>query len=75
MNPKIVGCLFASVAVGGICAGAAVAGGLGILPGLAIYSLVGSGTLVSGAILASREPRDPKPSANEVPARRNPAWA
>ena len=56
MTPKLVHCLFASMLVGGACAGGAVAAGGGILLGLLAYSLGGSTSLVPIALLAFRAP-------------------
>lgn len=55
MNPKLVGCLGASTAIGGACALATILAGGGFLLGLAAYSFGGSIALVLIAALAFQE--------------------
>ena len=53
MNPRIVGCLFLSILVALLAAGAAVAAGWGFLLALAVYSAAGSITLVVSSAAAA----------------------
>jgi hypothetical protein len=50
LNGRLVVCLFAAIACALVAAGAAVAAGWGLLIGLAIYSGLGSVTLVVLAV-------------------------
>ena len=63
MNPKLIGCMFFSMAAGGVCAGLALWSGGGVLVALGVYSLAGSATLVPAALWAAAEPRARRGSA------------
>lgn len=62
MNPKLVGCLVASMLLGACGAGLAIFFGWGVLVAFAIYSLSGAVSLVPFALLASHE-QAPEPEA------------
>ncbi|TPE52753.1 hypothetical protein [Amaricoccus solimangrovi] len=57
MNPRLVGCMFASMLVGGACAGTAICAGWGLLAALGLYSGAGSATLVPLSFLMAGRPR------------------
>lgn len=65
MNPKLVHCLFASMLLGGACAGGVLVAGGGLLLGLLAYSATGSVALVPIAVWAFRPDgrRERTPSA------------
>ncbi len=62
MNPKLVACLAASMALGATGAGGVLLAGGGILAAIGTYSLTGSVSLVPIAALAFRE-KNPNPEA------------
>lgn len=53
LHPRLVACLFASIGVGAVTAGAALTFGLGFLAALMLYSLSGAASLVLFATLAA----------------------
>ncbi len=53
LHPRLVACLFASIGVGAVTAGAALTLGFGFLAALMLYSLSGAASLVLFAALAT----------------------